>query len=430
MWFLLVFKNLKLFIKNKPVLFVFIIITQIVCVLSALTVAGMIDAVTPTEEEELPYWQSIYNVSYGKYNENIDKRPMYNIIYDLESGDLVYNGTDENKSNEIESSYLEEREASYEKYGTTSERYYSYSFNMPDNYTELPKMSDVRENLDKVIEVFGDDFESIYISGYTDDTYLFYCNIDYGSTEYIQSFKPYLLEQESSIEIFRDTKFNTMFKDVQMGDTVKINNTNYIVTKINEDRGANMGCRVLYSCADDDFIISSVSLLPNEDTTQEKRAEISELLKKLFGYEVDITDPEPIPLAEKQFNNMVYVVSFILIAVVLLNIARLYTYIMSKRQKTIALCQLCGADKFKSFLLYITEIVITLIVTYIVGVLIFHYGLVSLIALVFPTFAEFFTIQIYANIFIAYVVIGIVIITMNLIPLIRKTIIESKKGAK
>lgn len=176
----------------------------------------------------------------------------------------------------------------------------------------------------------------------------------------------------------------------------------------------------------------NISFTLTDDVPQEVRGQVTDTLKKLFNQDAagGIHEAEVQPLAEKQFNNMVYVVSFILIAVVLLNVARLYTYIMSKRQKTIAVCRLCGADKIKSFLLYITEIVITLIATYIIGALIFRYGLIEPVALVFPTFREFFTLQIYANIFVAYFVIGIIIMSLNLIPLVHKTIVESKKGAK
>ena len=41
MWIKLIFLNIGNFLKNKPVLFVFIIISQIICIISAFTVAGI-----------------------------------------------------------------------------------------------------------------------------------------------------------------------------------------------------------------------------------------------------------------------------------------------------------------------------------------------------------------------------------------------------
>ena len=55
MWLLLVFRNLKSFIRTKPVLFFFMILSQVVCVVSALAVAGMVDAVTPVPEDKRGY---------------------------------------------------------------------------------------------------------------------------------------------------------------------------------------------------------------------------------------------------------------------------------------------------------------------------------------------------------------------------------------
>ncbi|MGN0470306.1 MAG: ABC transporter permease [Acutalibacteraceae bacterium] len=436
MWFSLIFKNLKLFIKNKPVLFVFIIITQIVCVISSLTVAGMIDAVTPNEQEELPYHQRAYNISFENYSnsdsdsidlDNPDENILwYYIIYDEDTGKLLYSGTDDKKANV----FLENR--NIKTSGVTAQT--------PDNYKSMPKFSDIKERLNKVIDVCGDYLKFLTFDGYTDDTLTVQYSGYYPSQDLLLKRFPELAGDKKKISVEYNSKYDTIFKNSKEGDTVKINNTEYVIAKM-EDPTKNggtsqysrpTGFAVLLPNVDDDFSVFNISFTLTDDVPQEVRGQVTDTVKKLFNQDAvgGIHEAEVQPLAEKQFNNMVYVVSFILIAVVLLNVARLYTYIMSKRQKTIAVCRLCGADKIKSFLLYITEIVITLIVTYIIGALIFRYGLIEPIALVFPTFKEFFTLQIYVNIFVAYFVIGIIIMSLNLIPLVHKTIVESKKGAK
>lgn len=436
MWFSLIFKNLKLFIKNKPVLFIFIIITQIVCVISSLTVAGMIDAVTPTEQEELPYHRRAYSVSFGDYSysgseyvdsdDSDDNALFCYIIYDNDTGKLLYSGTDNKKANE----FLENEKISN----------VSIAAQLPDNYESIPKFSDIKERLNKVIDVCGDYLKHLTFDGYTDDTLTVEYSGYYPSQTLLSQRFPELVGDEKKISVEYNPKLDTIFKNSKKGDKVTINNTEYVIAKLKDTSNNEAekqysrptGFAVLLPNVDDDFSVYSISFTLTDDVPQEVRGQVTDTVKKLFNQDAagGIHEAEVQPLAEKQFNNMVYVVSFILIAVVLLNVARLYTYIMSKRQKTIAICRLCGADKIKSFLLYITEIVITLIATYIVGALIFRFGLIEPIALVFPSFKEFFTLQIYANIFIAYFVIGIIIMTINLIPLVHKTIVESKKGAK
>ena len=75
MWIKLIFLNIGNFLKNKPVLFVFIIISQIICIISAFTVAGMMDAVTqpPDVEDDRSYWEKSFQVDFTNYNIDEEK---------------------------------------------------------------------------------------------------------------------------------------------------------------------------------------------------------------------------------------------------------------------------------------------------------------------------------------------------------------------
>ena len=79
MWIKLIFLNIGNFLKNKPVLFVFIIISQIICIISAFTVAGMMDAVTqpPDVEDDRSIWEKAFQVDFGNYNYEIDGAARY-----------------------------------------------------------------------------------------------------------------------------------------------------------------------------------------------------------------------------------------------------------------------------------------------------------------------------------------------------------------
>ncbi|MEE3404046.1 MAG: FtsX-like permease family protein, partial [Acutalibacteraceae bacterium] len=135
-------------------------------------------------------------------------------------------------------------------------------------------------------------------------------------------------------------------------------------------------------------------------------------------------------LMEKQFNHMVYVLSFIIIAVVILNVARLYTYVMASRKKALAIFSVCGAGRSRIFALCTAEIGLTLLVSFGLGWLLFHFVLTEPITAIYPTFAEFFTPRIYLMLFGIYLVTGLIIMTVNIIPTIRQSIHDRTKGGE
>ncbi|MBQ5563492.1 MAG: hypothetical protein IIT39_08900, partial [Clostridia bacterium] len=146
MWIKLIFLNIRNFLKNKPVLFVFIIISQIICIISAFTVAGMMDAVTqpPDAEDDRSYWEKSFQVDFTNYN--IDEEKWLATIFDKNSGKRIYRGTDENI---------------YSKY-EGEQNYIRYLDNLPVNLDELPKYKDVKEKLDRILKAIGSHYLSMH----------------------------------------------------------------------------------------------------------------------------------------------------------------------------------------------------------------------------------------------------------------------------
>ena len=132
MWIKLIFLNIGNFIKNKPVLFVFIIISQIICIISAFTVAGMMDAVTqpPDVEDDRSIWEKAFQVDFGNYNYE-DSEKFLGIVFDTNLGKIVYRGTDETVFSE------------YQK-AVPANNYLCYGGELPSNLDELPKYKDFK----------------------------------------------------------------------------------------------------------------------------------------------------------------------------------------------------------------------------------------------------------------------------------------------
>ena len=182
-------------------------------------------------------------------------------------------------------------------------------------------------------------------------------------------------------------------------------------------------CWLLTENCDDSFIVTYFRIQVDDALTGDELGHISDLIRSEFsGYTDNIQDPEPKPLIEKQFNNMIYVVSFILMAVMMLNLSRLYTYILAKRKNELTVYSLCGGSKVKIFDIYICEILLTLTVSYVIGFLLFRFAVMGMIGAVYPSFLTFFEPHICAVILGAYIIFGGIVMGLSIAPMINKSV--------
>ena len=104
MWLLLVFRNLKSFIRTKPVLFFFMILSQVVCVVSALAVAGMVDAVTPVPEDKRGYSSLSFFLEFNRNTENKTEQKNGVSLFDIKQKKFLYVGEDNEEAEKIRQS--------------------------------------------------------------------------------------------------------------------------------------------------------------------------------------------------------------------------------------------------------------------------------------------------------------------------------------
>lgn len=409
MWIKLIFLNVRDFLKNKPVLFVFIIISQIICIISAFTVAGMIDAVTqpPDVKDDRSYWEKSFQVDFTNYN--IDEEKWFATIFDENSGKMIYRGTDEN----IYSKYEDEQ------------HYIGYLDNLPVNLDELPKYKYVKEKLDRILKAIGSHYLSMHMTGFTPKENFFrYFSISGDEKQYY----PDLDKNEIAFSINEQFTFADI--GIKEGNILKLGNTEYKINNISYNEHGNSGTEfyMLSEDADDDFTVGFLMIQVDDTLTGDELGTISDMIQKEFqGLTTNFEEPKPKPLMEKQFNNMIYVVSFILMAVMMLNLSRLYTYILAKRKNTLCICSLCGGTKAKIFAILLTEIMLILIFSYIVGFLIFRFGIMQMIGTVYPTFLEFFDLRICAIILGSYVLFSAFVMSLCILSMIDKPVNELRK---
>ena len=412
MWIKLIFLNIGNFLKNKPVLFVFIIISQIICIISAFTVAGMMDAVTqpPDTEDNRAIWEKAFQVDFGNYNYE-DSEKFLGIVFDSSSGKIVYRGTDETVFSE------------YQK-AVPANNYLCYGGELPSNLDELPKYKDFKEKLDRILKAVGTHYLGMCITGYVPKEYFRYYSISGEEAQYYPDL------DKNGITFSIEESLKNMDIGINEGDTLKLGNTEYKINQISYGEHGNVGTEFTMRSEDidDTFTVIYMRIQVDDTLTGDELGIISDMIQKEFqGLTTNFEEPKPKPLMEKQFNNMIYVVSFILMAVMMLNLSRLYTYILAKRKNTLCICSLCGGTKAKIFAILLTEIMLILIFSYIIGFLIFRFGIMQMIGTIYPTFLAFFDLRICTIILGSYVIFSTFVMSLCILPMINKSVNELRR---
>ena len=428
MWFSLVLKNIRTFMKTKTVLFLFIIISQIICIIAAFAVAGMVDAVTPEPEDERSDTQKTFFISFTPNNESNPYTDFFE-LFDEKEKKFVYIGTDENEVNKIREKFkktADEDIANFHSLNTNHSQKYI-------NIDNLHTFKEIKSKINEVIETGINDLLYYEIYGYTDDTQNTSFLAIGGDGEWLKKYRSEIYGNDNKISIKKSPYVETSYQNLKQGDKITIGSTEYIVSEIKDKTSMPPDSKTslffMYDATDDSFRVKTIHLRVKDTTEQKDIAKIQRKINEVFRDDMPkVEPPEPKPLLEKQFNNMIYVLSFIMIAVVILNISRLYTFIMSTRKKSLAVFSICGASKFTIFAMYISEIFITLLASFIMGFLIFRFGLLGIISSIYPSFLEFFTFRIYLMIFGIYMTVGLIVMTANIIPIVRKSVTDLKKG--
>ncbi|MBR2177077.1 MAG: hypothetical protein IJ861_09055 [Clostridia bacterium] len=411
MWLVLILQNIKNFIRTKPVLFFFIIISQVVCVIATFAVSGMMDAITPVPKDERGFSQKTFYIPLSRQSEaDQDSDVEYIEIFDYKEKRYLYTGEANEEARKIADESPNEIEiVSYSKKASNE-----------SSYQEIKsKIQDILKTANGEISFFsiGGHIDNINIIANGDDTW---ASVNKSNNKAAVSRNPYE---------------DSPYKNLKAGDKITLGKTEYTISEITDRTSIPLTTgtkfEIMYSAIDDNFKIEWMSLTIKDDTDQAGIAKITKAITDAFGdLGSELEVPEPQPLLEKQFNNMIYVLSFIMIAVIILNISRLYTYIMSTRKRSLAIFSVCGASRLKIFTIYIAEIFMTLILSFVIGCVLFQFGLIGIISIVYPSFAEFFTPYIYLTVFGMYMGAGVMIMTANIVPTVNKSITVLTKGGE
>ena len=114
---------------------------------------------------------------------------------------------------------------------------------------------------------------------------------------------------------------------------------------------------------------------------------------------------------------MLFVVSAIVMVIVVLAIAKLYSFVLSQRKNNLMILRLCGCTRAKTHIVYMLEICLSMILSTMLGYVIFSQFILEPVTEMYPSFEEFFaepSVNLY--IVLGYLMTALVILTVTVIP--------------
>lgn len=156
----------------------------------------------------------------------------------------------------------------------------------------------------------------------------------------------------------------------------------------------------------------------------ELKAVAEDVLPGMFIFpEPELPDEESIYI----YNNMM-IVSVLIAALTIINFAFLYSFILGKRTRTLAIMRICGCTKGRAWRICLGECCLICIPTFIIGVLTYIPFMHGVLSEPFEFIEEAYSLPVYAILFAIYAVMLFVIMGIMLIKQTSRELAEGRKG--
>lgn len=139
--------------------------------------------------------------------------------------------------------------------------------------------------------------------------------------------------------------------------------------------------------------------------------------------EMELPDEESIYI----YNNMM-IVSVLIAALTIINFAFLYSFILGKRTRTLAIMRICGCTEGRAWWICLGECCLICIPTFIIGVLTYIPFMHNVLSEPFEFIEEAYSLPVYAILFGIYAVMLFVIMGIMLKKQTARELAEGRKG--
>lgn len=185
---------------------------------------------------------------------------------------------------------------------------------------------------------------------------------------------------------------------------------------------------VIYTAVPDTAIVGNYMWI--EFQQPPTYAQYEEVMNAFAPLSDRLTVSEYKPFYEEDYwlYNTIMLVSVLIAVVAAFNLVVLYQYILHKRQKALAICQICGCTKGRAIWMYSIESVLLMIPTFCVAALSYHYGIMPMLAKVFPYITTAYSLKLYGIAFIILTFVCLIAMLLLSTYIVRKYSIVERKG--
>ncbi len=392
---LLAFKNIGVFIKHHAVMFFFLVFVQIICMVVIFITCGM-----------------AYNMNFSQEKQEtiIDEGKEFSFVFE-ENQEFTVSYDTENNEKFI-----------YDKDGNPTDTS-THSKAVPVG--EFRKL--IKEFLSKVKEYKLNSAQLFVYSGQViqkgSDADLFDDIITYLPDSYFPSlnYDNYYLSDMVKEYISSDEKVIMGGVDMEDGPSIFFP---FVIGETYELYGEKYKCMgpadwdfVPFDAMPDEFAVYNINLFFDKVLYKDDIKKINQAASDVFGSRIEYRElPEPYDPVEFQFTQMLFVISILMMLIVLLAIAKFYHFILGERIRTLAVLRLCGCTRRKVHIVYMVEILVTMIVTSALGYLVFKFLVYDWLAKYYNSFQFFYITPVYLVIMVSYFIIALVIMSLSIIP--------------
>ncbi len=229
-------------------------------------------------------------------------------------------------------------------------------------------------------------------------------------------------------ETYYDANGNVIGHKVERGDKYKIGDTLVFDNKEYEIIAiAGGNTQMSYPSLPDTTYIADFSVEFTLPPTASQYQEILEAFAPLMD-RVSISDYVPFYTEDFWLYNTIMLVAVLIAVVAAFNLVVLYQYILMKRQKALAVLQICGCTKWRAIFTYCLESILITIPSYWLSAAGFHYLLLPLLKKPFPFIRTAYSLKLYGLGFAIMVSVCAVAMFLLSSYIVRKHSIVERKG--
>lgn len=184
----------------------------------------------------------------------------------------------------------------------------------------------------------------------------------------------------------------------------------------------------LLSLPEDKSILLGIMIQFSKPITRKQYDELLVAAQKVVPDVFIFPEPE---LADEQsiyiYNNMI-AVSVLIAVLTIVNFAFLYSFILQKRARTLAIMRICGCTKWRAWRICMGECCLICIPVFLVGMLTYTLLLHGVLGSLFEFIEEAYSLVVYGLLFAVFAAVLLVVMGILLSRQIRMELAEGRKG--